>query len=133
MNLSCKVTGGNYPSVILCTNLFSAMINSQRTLKNGRQTAEALYVVVEHWQGKLTFTNQKIQFVLFSSIQAALASRKLPCMYSFLNTKYAYETGNVIFARFLFVVPVCMNVFRFLTPPLHHFSNGPSPQVCGIV
>lgn len=34
--------------VILCTNLFSVMINYQKTLKNGRQTAEALYVVVEH-------------------------------------------------------------------------------------
>lgn len=35
--------------VILCTNLFSVMINYQKTLKNGRQTAEALYVVVEYW------------------------------------------------------------------------------------
>lgn len=48
VNLSCKVTGGNFPSVILCTNLFSVMIKFQKTLKNGRQTAEALYVVVEY-------------------------------------------------------------------------------------
>ena len=98
MNLSCKVTGGHFPSVILGTNLFSAMISSQKTLKNGRQTAEALYVVVELLvrQVKIHTSKDTVCLVFVNSSNISVEETSL---YSFLNTKYAYETGNVLFAR----------------------------------
>lgn len=117
---------GNFPSVIRCKNLFSATINSQKTLKKWKADSWGPVRVGRTLVRQVNIHTSKgtvcLVFIKSSNISVEETS-----LYSFLNTKYAHETGNILFARFFFVVPVCMNVFRFLTPPLHHFSNGLSP------